>query len=277
MKSFALAVFLCYHLLSLIGGAEAGTCQCFNETFLGAGLNFSVLGNAVSNTGTNTNVTYSVGSSPGPTTGTPINMENGTVHENDPMAIQALSDIQAAYNIVQNLTATAAIGGDMNGKTLVPGIYFSGGALANTGTLILDSGGDTNGTFLFQLAAAYTPAAGSRMLAINGTRGRNVIWAVGGALSTGAGSSLIGTFLTVGAITLGAGAGLEGRALSLAAVTLSNNNITSAPEPTATGSPRCYCYNTSAASDLIPSMSFMLMGFILFVVTPFLSHYALGS
>src|SRR4029077_13391287 len=63
----------------------------------------------------------------------------------------AYTDLVTAYNEVAGRTGGAALAGDLIGLTLTPGLYSSAGAVANTGTVTLDGGGDPNAVFVFQV------------------------------------------------------------------------------------------------------------------------------
>lgn len=194
--------------------------------FLGAAQNFSILaGDAVTNTGAS-KVSGDVGVSPGlVVTGFPDGAVGGETHVNDASASAAQVALDTAYGDLTGRTATSEITVDLGGRTLSPGVYHSTAALALTGTLTLDGGGDPNAVFVFQSGAAFDTAANSAVQLINGAQAANVYWAVAGAAGTGAGTRLVGTILAVGAIALGAGTTLIGRALSRAAVTLDGSTI----------------------------------------------------
>ena len=203
---------------------------------LGAAQSFSVLaGTEVVNVGITTSVSGDVGVSPGTSiTGFPVGSIGGDIHSNDAAAVAAQAAVIAAYDTLAALAPKSPISGDMNGLTLTPGVYYSGAALALTGTVTLDGAGDPNAVFIIQVNAAFNTAAASSVVLISGARADNVYWVVAGAAGTGATSKLSGTILAIGAITLGAGTELIGRALSRDAVTLASNTIrfTAALPPT---------------------------------------------
>ncbi|MGS0688008.1 ice-binding family protein [Nakamurella sp. GG22] len=194
---------------------------------LGAAQSFSVLaGTAVVNVGAATTVSGDVGVSTGVSiTGFPAGSVGGDSHVNDAAAVAAQAALLAANDTLTALPPTRAIGGDLNGLTFLPGVYYSGAALALTGTVTLDGGGDTNAVFVFQINAAFDTAAASAVVLTNGARAANVYWVALGAAGTGAGAALSGSILAKGAITLGAGTVLIGRALSRDAVTLASSTV----------------------------------------------------
>lgn len=151
----------------------------------------------------------------------------GTIHDKDLVAAAAQFDRLLAYTDAASRTPTAPdFAGDQIGNTFAPGVHHSSGAFANTGAMTLNAGGDPNAVFIFQIGAAFSPAAGSSIVLDGDARADNVFWQILGAVSIPAGASYAGTFLVQGAFTLGAGDALEGRALSAGAVTLANNHVT---------------------------------------------------
>jgi hypothetical protein len=187
---------------------------------LGAFANFSVLGNPTSNFGVTT-VNGDFGSSGALPPVSPI--INGATHLDDTVAINALGDLLATYGALKGMPGGAPISGDLIGTTIAPGLYFSGGALADSGVVTLDGGNDPNSTFIFQIDGAFNMAAGARIELINGASAANVYFAASGAIGLGAGSYFVGTGISIGAINAGAGSFINGRLLSTAAVNLNSN------------------------------------------------------
>ncbi len=194
---------------------------------LGDAGSYSVLAaTAVVSTGA-TSVSGDLGVSPGTSItgfGPGLGTVGGDIHGGDTDAADAQSALVIAYDTLAARTADADVG-DLGGLTLAPGTYHSTGALAITGTLILDAENDPDAVFVFQTDAAFNTAAASRVNLINGAQPSNVFWVAAGAVGTGANSFLSGTILAVGAITLGASTQLIGQALSRDAVTLAGNTI----------------------------------------------------
>ncbi|HSV40141.1 MAG TPA: ice-binding family protein, partial [Nocardioidaceae bacterium] len=221
---------------------------------LGAAGSYSVLaGTAVVSTGVSS-LSGNLGVSPaGAITGFPPGTVGGDIHASDAHAAAAQDALLDAYNYLSGLTPTANIAGDLGGRTVTSGIYYSAAALALTGILTLDAQGDPNAIFIFQVGAAVNTAAASSMNLINGARASNVFWVVLGATTAGASSFFSGTILTLAAVTLGAGTELIGSALSRAAVTLDSNVIrfTASLPPTMTidGGP------TAVTKDTTPTIT----------------------
>ncbi len=140
------------------------------------------------------------------------------------------TDLVAAYKEVSGRSAGTAIAGDLAGVTLTPGLYSAAGAVANTGTLTLDGGGDPNAVFVFQVGGALNMAAGANVTLVNGATASHVFWQVNGAAAIGAGANFAGSVMALNAIAVGAGSTVNGRAMSLGgAISLDSNNIYSAP------------------------------------------------
>ncbi|MET0458755.1 MAG: ice-binding family protein, partial [Ilumatobacteraceae bacterium] len=204
---------------------------------LGAAASFSLLsGFGVTNTGA-TDVSADVGANTAiSVVGFPPGVVRGAMHVGDPTSTQALTDLALAYADAAGRTADAGLAGDLIGRTFAPGVYHADAAVALTGTVTLDGGGDPNAVFIFQLGAAFDTAASTNVNLINGASPSRVYWQVVGATGIGALASFSGTILTTAAITVGAGARLTGQALSTAgAITLSANTVMTPPIVTITG------------------------------------------
>jgi len=85
-------------------------------------------------------------------------------------AVQAHTDLETAYNEVAGRTGGAPLAADLIGLTLSPGLYSNAGAVANTGTVTLDGGGNPNAVFVFQIGGAFSMAASARVTLTHGTR-----------------------------------------------------------------------------------------------------------
>ncbi|MDO9494072.1 MAG: ice-binding family protein [Nocardioides sp.] len=194
---------------------------------LASAADYSVLaGTGVANTGAATVLAADLGLSPsGAITGFPPGTTAGTIHDKDAAAEQAQSDRQAAYDAAVAQPSTAAFAGDIAGTTFKPGVHTSVAAVTNSGTVTLDADGDPSAVFVFQIGAALSSAAASKVVLTDGALANNVYWQVVGAVSLGAGASFVGTFLAAGAISFGEGAKLKGRALTPGTVTLANSPI----------------------------------------------------
>jgi len=187
---------------------------------------YSVLGGAgVVNT-LPTTISGDLGTGPGfVATGFPPGTVGGDIHVGDADAANALGDFVDAYDELRVLTPATALPGEVGGLTLGPGVYRSGAAVAVTGILTLNGGGDPDARFVFQVGAALNMAADGQIVLINGAQAANVYWVITGAVTIGARSQFKGTILADGAITIGDSSELIGRAFATGAVTMANNTI----------------------------------------------------
>jgi uncharacterized repeat protein (TIGR01451 family) len=196
---------------------------------LGTAANFAVLaGSTVTNTGPTT-INGDLGLSPGTSvTGFPPGRLNGTLHVADSVAVQAQTDLTAAYNNAAARPVTATVPVELGGTTLTAGVYHSAaGTFGITGTLTLDAQGDPNAVFIFQAASTLITAAASNVTLINGAQASNVFWVVGSSATLGTNSTLRGTVMALASITVTTGTSIDGRALARnGAVTLDTNTVT---------------------------------------------------
>lgn len=198
---------------------------------LGTAGSYAVLaGSEVTNTGTST-VNANVGVSPGTSVGgfpPGIITGGGVIHSADAPAGQAQSDLTIAYNDAASRSTTNTVTADLGGQTLVSGVY-TGGALALTGTVVLDAQGDPNAVWVFQAASSLITASSSRVSLLNGADACNVFWQVTSSATLGTDSTFVGTVLALTSITANTDATIAGRLLArTGAVTLDSNTFTSA-------------------------------------------------
>lgn len=194
---------------------------------LGTAASFSVLaGTGVSNTGSASVLALDLGLSPaGVIAGFPPGTARA-IHDKDAAAATAQEDRQTAYDAVVAQTGGTPFAGDQAGAVFTPGLYTSAAAVTNTGTITLDANGDPGALFVFQIGAAMSPAAASKVVLSDGALAHNVYWQVNGAVALGAGAKWFGTILTTGAVALGEGASLKGRILTSSTVALANSPVT---------------------------------------------------
>lgn len=218
----------------MAGAAPASLAAPASATFvdLGAAESYSVLaGTGVANTGAGTVLAGDVGLSPsGTITGFGPGTVNGAIHDKDAHAELAQSDRAEAYAAAAAQPSTTTFAGDQGGVTFHPGVHTTAAAFANTGTMTLDADGDSSAVFIFQINAALSSAAGSKVVLTDGALANNVFWQVVGAISLGAQATYVGTFLGADAITLGDGASLKGRALTPTSVAMTNSPFTPAKD-----------------------------------------------
>ena len=195
---------------------------------LGTAASYSVLAGAgVSNTGAATVLALDLGLSPaGVIAGFPPGTVTGSIHDKDAAAGTAQEDRQAAYDAVVAQTGGTAFAGDQAGAIFKPGLYTSGAAITNTGTITLDADGDPGAIFVFQIGAALSSAAASKVVLTDGALAHNVYWQVAGAVSLGAGVKWVGTVLCAAAVAFGEAASIKGRILTPSTVALANSPVT---------------------------------------------------
>jgi hypothetical protein len=195
---------------------------------LGTAAGYSVLAGAgVSNTGSATVLALDLGLSPtGVIAGFPPGTVTGVIHDKDAAAETAQGDRQAAYDAVVAQTGGTPFAGDLAGAIFKPGLHTSAAAITNTGTIVLDADGDPGAIFVFQIGAALSSAAASKVLLADGALAHNVYWQVTGAVSLGAGVKWVGTILGAGAVAFGEAASIKGRVMTPTTVALANSPVT---------------------------------------------------
>ncbi len=227
---------IAFILLGLLGAGLSASAQ---NIFLGGAENTAVLGGStVTNTGPSM-ISGDVSLSPGTAiTGFPPGtVINGSIHRNDAAAIAAHAGALGAYNQLRSELSTMNLtGSNLGGLTLLPGIYRFDSFAQLSGMLLLDTRGNPNAAFHFQIGTALLADAASQISLLNGNS-VNIFWQVGSSATLGVGSRFVGTIIADQSITLNTGATLVGRALAInGAVTLDSNIIT-APTPTPTPTP----------------------------------------
>jgi Ice-binding-like len=221
---------------------------------LGTADNFAVLaGTTVTNTATPTVINGNLGVWPGsaitgfgPGTGT----VNGTIDDDNPVAMQAEGDLTTAYNFAAaEPCGTNLSGMDLGGMTLMTGVYCFNSSAGLTGILTLNAMGNPNAVFVIQIDSSLTTGTDSSINLIGGAQGANVFWQVGSSATLGTGTAFEGNILALTSISLTTGATIGGASpgecgsalASNGAVTLDNNTVSvctaagSVPEPS-TGS-----------------------------------------
>lgn len=149
------------------------------------------------------------------------------------MLIAAKADAEAAY-----LDATAALrgtptplSGNINGLTLVPGLYQSGSSIEISpgGSVTLDAGGDNTAVFIIRSATSITTEATSEVILAGNANPANIYWVAGTTATLGVNTVMKGTIIASSSISLLTGANLVGRVLIQSAaagqVSLDQNTI----------------------------------------------------
>jgi hypothetical protein len=228
------AALIVFGLLNNRGSAAAADIP------LGEAANVAILGGSTVTNGGPTTVNGNIAlSSPGTSvTGFPPGTINGgAIHIGDALANQAHSDASTAYAQLVGETSTTDLSGQNLGtlaNPLTPGVYHFGAAAALDGTLRLDTQGDPNAAFHFQIGTTLTTAVASAITLLNGNS-VNIFWQVGTSATIGVNSTFYGNILADQSITINSGAVINGRAMGIhGAVTLDTNTINgfaAVPEP----------------------------------------------
>ena len=198
---------------------------------LGTADSFAVLaGSAITNNGSSI-INGNLGISPGSAvTGFPPGSINGTQQVANSIAVQAQTDLTAAYNNAAGQTPVSTIPTELGGTIKTAGVYDSAaGTFQITGTLTLDAAGDPNAVFVFKTNSTLITSGTSNVVLLNAAQACNVFWQVGSSATLGTNSIFKGNILALTSATLTTGTNVEGRVLARnGAVTLDTNTITRA-------------------------------------------------
>ncbi|HEX2782298.1 MAG TPA: ice-binding family protein [Ilumatobacteraceae bacterium] len=189
-------------------------------------------------------------------TGFPPGEVHGTFYGSGAAAVvNAHDDLVSAYAEAAGRPSDFPLAGDLIGLTLVPGVYTNAGAVANTGTVTLDGGGDANAVFIFQVGGALSMAAAGKVVLTNGTQAKNVFWQVNGAGGIGADAIFAGTLMTSAAISVGANTLFNGRALAKTGAITTNSNQFYSSSPTVSIDPGSTAYSTDTSPTITGTTS----------------------
>lgn len=211
-------------IVCAISSAEAAV-----KINLNSASTFGILGStSVTNTGL-TIINGDLGLYPGTSiTGfNPPGIVNGNIYQTVPAAQQAQTDALMAYN--QAVTQPCDIvltGQDLGAMTLSPGVYCFDSTAQLTGALTFDGQGDASAVFIVRIGTALTTAQGASVLPIGAAQACNIVFAMGSAVTFGAGTVFTGSVLAQAGIALTAGASNNGLLASLFAdVTMIQNTV----------------------------------------------------
>lgn len=242
--------------LMLVVALDGAAVAAQPQVGLGTATPYAVLaGTTVTNTGPSV-ISGDLGVSPGnAVTGFPPGQVNaGTIHAADAVALQAKNDLTTAYNDAAGRGPVVDVTSqDLGGRTLVPGVYNAASGMALTGTVTLDAGGDPDAVFVFQAGSTLITASSSTVALLGGAQACNVFWQVGSSATIGTTSVFVGSVLALTDISLQTGATVQGRMLARnGQVSLDTNTITrpacAAPTATPSVTPTATATATATAS-----------------------------
>jgi uncharacterized protein YhjY with autotransporter beta-barrel domain len=198
----------------------------------------------VTNTGASI-ISGNVGVSPGTSiTGFPPGLlAGGTLHSADALANSAHADTVTAYNSLVGEPSTLNLTGQTLGVgvlTLTPGVFTFNSSAQITGNLTLNTLGNPNAVFVFQIGSTLTTSSGSMVMILGGGSDPNIFWQVGSSAALGTTTSFLGNILAQTSITLANGASIAGgRALAINGAVTLDANLISLPvgAPGAPGAP----------------------------------------
>jgi hypothetical protein len=227
----------------------AGAANAAVAPRMGTTSGFAVLAGAgITNTGA-TVIDGDIGTFPTTSiTGYDTITQVGVNHGGDLVTQGAKDDLVIAYGDAAGAASTMAVGPELGGLTLTPGVY-TGGALEITGTLTLDTLGNPSAVFIFQAASSLTLNPGSSVVVLNGATACNVFWQVTSSAILDTSSHLIGSVLALTDIHARTGATVQGRLLARnGEVTLDTNTITDEVCATTSGGSSSTTSSTSTTS-----------------------------
>ncbi|MFT6922800.1 MAG: hypothetical protein ACJA1C_001807 [Crocinitomicaceae bacterium] len=169
---------------------------------------------ALSNSGAS-NITGHVGSHVGAVSGFGAATLIGNQYNADLVTAQVSIDLSALYASLMSVPITNTHAPVLGSETLYPGVYYITGAGSLIGTLTLDALADPGAVFIIRYSGAFSAAAISNIVLVNGTASCNVFFVVEGAISIGTGSNIKGTFISNnGAVFIDVLSTLEGKLFS---------------------------------------------------------------
>jgi hypothetical protein len=181
-----------------------------------------------------------VGLNPGSSQGIPPVQVNGVIHVVDQPAIDAQTDLTAAYNFAwaQGVDVTMIPGDDQGAAYplgMAPGVYWSASTMLINTPLTLDAGGNVDAVWIFQIGSSLTtfvggtPATGGNVLLTGGAQAKNVFFVPFAAATIGAGTTFNGSILAGGDVTGQTLATINGRILAgesgAGAIVLDGNTV----------------------------------------------------
>ena len=219
--------------LSINGAISTNAIVAFTPIGCGSGLLTGPAAPAI----LDSTAVYSVFSSIGPVTSTPVTYVNGSVGSNtalptgfipsnvsgsiqgmDVSTANAAADLTNIYNYLNTLPADIDLMDPANfgyNLVLTPHTYLLTPATMLTDTVILNAEGDANAVFIFRINGSFLTSTSSDIKLINGAQAKNVYWLINGAVHIYDNSIFNGTMVVAGAITLNTLDTFNGRALTI--------------------------------------------------------------
>ena len=139
----------------------------------------------------------------------------------------AVNNMQTAYTDAAGRTSpnyTELGAGNIQGMTLVPGLYKWGTGVSIPSAVALSGG--ANDVWIFQIAQNLTVGNAAIVTLSGGAQAKNVFWQVAGQATLGTTSDFQGIILSKTLISFNTGASITGRALAQTAVTLNATAVT---------------------------------------------------
>jgi hypothetical protein len=139
----------------------------------------------------------------------------------------AVLDMQTAYTNAAGRTLPDFVNlgaGNIQGLTLVPGLYKWGTGISIPSAVTLSGG--ANDIWIFQIAQNLTVGNGAIVTLSGGATADHVFWVVAGAATLGTTSQMKGIILSKTNIAFNTGSSIVGRALAQTAVTLIATSVT---------------------------------------------------
>jgi hypothetical protein len=136
--------------------------------------------------------------------------------------------MHTAFTTANGLAAdvTELMAGNLNGETLVSGVYKWDTGLSVTNGITLDGGGEDCAKFIFQIAGDLTVANGAIITLTNGAKADNIYWVVAGSgAMLGTTVDFSGNILSKTLISVNTGSSVKGRLLAQTAVTLNASSV----------------------------------------------------
>lgn len=197
---------------------------------LGALFEFNAVASSkVTNSG-NTIVNASVGAAGGPVSGFPPGVCRREIHNQTPLATQAIADARLAYEFLASQANTGSLPspGNLSGITITPGVYTINSNAQLNGTLTLDGQNQENPIFIIRVTGNLNVVKAFYDLE-NNAAGINLFWVVDNEVKIHRGASALGNIFSKNNISMEEGAQLQGRLISVSGEVNLANNILNHP------------------------------------------------